>query len=267
MMNRHPVFGISAPEKGWVPAPRYLLRRDRVLNIMDSLPRGDLLEIGCGSGALLNDLAEMGFCCEGIEISPAALAIARYVNRNSANVSIWEKEQKDWQYKFDYLLALEVLEHIADDLDALKQWSTLLKPNGSLVASVPAHPTRWNAFDVRAGHFRRYQRDQLIRLMEDAGFSTQEIECYAFPLGNILEPIRAQHCLRLQGGEKILGVEEDQRMLNTKRSGVERPLETMLYCLQASWVGTRIMQFFCMLQGWFTRTNLGNGYIILAKLE
>jgi SAM-dependent methyltransferase len=239
-----------------------------VLKMIDTLPRGDLLEIGCGSGALLYDLDEMGFSCKGLEISPAALEIARYVNRNSANVTIWGQDQEEWQYKFDYVLALEVLEHIEDDLGALHHWASLLKPNGTLIVSVPAHPRLWNASDVWAGHFRRYQRERLRQLLEDAGFSAQEIECYAFPLGNILEPIRAQQCGRLRGREELLEVqEEDPRMVNTKRSGVERPLETKLYYLQASWIGTRIMQLFCALQGWFTRTNLGNGYITLAKLQ
>jgi SAM-dependent methyltransferase len=234
---------------------------------MDSLPRGDLLEIGCGSGAILHDLAKMGFSCKGIEISPAALKIARYVNRNSANVTIWGKNQEEWQYKFDYILGLEVLEHIDDDLGALQQWASLLKPNGGLLVSVPAHPRRWDASDVWAGHFRRYQRDGLRRLLEDAGFSVQEIECYGFPLGNILEPLRAYYCARLEGREEILEVEEDQRMVNTKRSGVERPLETKLYYLQTSWIGTKIMQLFCALQGWFTRTDFGNNYLALAKLQ
>ena len=52
-MEIHPVYGISFPERGWVPAPRYLLRRDRVLRLLARLPVGRLLEIGCGSGALL----------------------------------------------------------------------------------------------------------------------------------------------------------------------------------------------------------------------
>jgi 2-polyprenyl-3-methyl-5-hydroxy-6-metoxy-1,4-benzoquinol methylase len=234
---------------------------------MDSFPRGDLVEIGCGSGALLYDLDEMGFSCKGIEISAAALEIARYVNRSSANVTIWRKAQEEWQYKFDYVLALEVLEHIENDLGALQQWASLLKPNGGLLVSVPAHPRLWDAYDLWAGHFRRYQRDGLRRLLEYAGFSVQKIECIAFPLGNILAPIRAYHRARLRGREEILEVEEDQRMANTKRSGVERPIETKLYHLQASWVGTKIMQLFCVLQGWFTRTELGTTYIALARLQ
>jgi SAM-dependent methyltransferase len=266
-MNKHPVFGISVPEKGWAPAPRYLLRRHRVLGIMDSLRRGDLLEIGCGSGALLNDLTEMGFSCKAFEISSAALSVARYINRNNVKVAICEEIPNKWKLKFDYILAFEVLEHIEDDYGALKQWRTLLKTDGALLMSTPAHPKRWDASDIWAGHFRRYERKGLKRLLSRAGFSVQEIECYGFPLANILEPFRAYYYARLLKRRAITEIKEDLRTANTKRSGVERPLENKLYTLQASKLGTRIMQFFCALQGRFTRTDLGNGYIVLARVQ
>jgi SAM-dependent methyltransferase len=266
-MDKHPVFGISVPEKGWVPAPRYLLRRHIVLKIINSLPRGELLEIGCGSGALLNDLTEMGFSCSAVEISPAALEVARYINRSTENVTICDKVQKGWKFKFDYVLAFEVLEHIEDDLGALQHWASLLKPNGGLLVSVPAHPRRWDLSDVWAGHFRRYERKGLKRLIERAGFSVQDIECYGFPLGNTLEPIRAYHYAGLLRRQTAMGIREDGREANTKRSGVERSVETKLYYLQASWLGTKVIQLFCVLQEWFTHTDLGNNYLALAKLQ
>ena len=87
-MEFHPIYGLSIPERGWVPAPRYLMRRDRILKIMESLPGGRILEVGCGSGALLYDLSQMGFKCTGLETSPPALDIASYVHQNYADVEI-----------------------------------------------------------------------------------------------------------------------------------------------------------------------------------
>lgn len=60
-MYVHPVFGPVAPELGWVPAPRYLLRRSRVLRLLATVERGRLLEIGCGAGVLCQEVARLGF--------------------------------------------------------------------------------------------------------------------------------------------------------------------------------------------------------------
>ena len=60
----------------WVPAPRYLLRRDRVLAALADVPPGRVLEVGCGAGALLRDLHRLGHHCTGLEHSAAARSMA-----------------------------------------------------------------------------------------------------------------------------------------------------------------------------------------------
>ena len=69
-------FGRAAVALGWVPAPRFLLRRDTVLRRMRALPRGRVLEVGCGAGSLLADLAALGFECTAVETADAARALA-----------------------------------------------------------------------------------------------------------------------------------------------------------------------------------------------
>jgi 2-polyprenyl-3-methyl-5-hydroxy-6-metoxy-1,4-benzoquinol methylase len=59
---------------------------------------------------------------------------------------------------FDYLFAFEVLEHIADDLSALREWTGFLKPGGRLLVSVPAHARKYGKADEIVGHVRRYER-------------------------------------------------------------------------------------------------------------
>lgn len=63
-------------EGRWVPAPRFVLRRDRVLAATADMPRGVVLEIGCGSGALQREFAPRGHECLGIETSAYARALA-----------------------------------------------------------------------------------------------------------------------------------------------------------------------------------------------
>ena len=261
----HSVYGANASEKGWVPAPRYLLRRDRILKIIEPLPRGYLLEVGCGAGAILKDLSQMGFSCAALETSPAAFELVSHINGDNPNVKIYQQAQSGWISAFDYLLAFEVLEHILDDQAALEQWAGWLKPRGRFLMSVPAHPKRWNASDVWAGHFRRYERAGLEDLIAQAGFNIVQMECYGFPLANLIEPIRARHHAKQLNSQSLMRNKTEQRAVHSARSGVERSLEVKLYPLQASWLGTKVMQFFCALQGIFSSTNLGNGFIVLAR--
>ena len=263
-MKNHLTYGIIAPEKDWVPSPRYLLRRDRILHILEPLPRGNLLEIGCGSGALLHDLSCMGFLVEGFEISSSALEVAYYINKSDHRVIIHQNLKDDWTMKFNYILSFEVLEHIEDDLNTLKAWNKFLKPNGFLLLSVPAHPSRWNATDEWAGHYRRYERNHLKILLVEGGFKIVRIECYGFPLATILEPIRALYHAKQIKSRSHTGNKYDQNM-RTKRSSVERKLEKRLFPLQSSWLGVMFILFFCRIQNIFSDTNLGNGFLALCK--
>lgn len=262
-MKDHPSFGICVPERGWVPAPRYLLRRHQVLRVLRSLPRGEILEIGCGAGALSRDLAKQGFAVTGFDTSPAARELAEYVNRDNPNVYVCGEEQKDWGSRFDILIALEVLEHIVDDHAALERWRTWLKPKGHLLLSVPSRQDRWNASDTWAGHIRRYDRTALQDVLRCTGLSIETFESYGFPLANIIDPLRARHHARLLKTEAA----DASPAQNTARSGVERSLEMRLFFLQASWPGMKLMQFFCALQRLFSNTDLGNGYIVLAQRQ
>ena len=266
-MNLHPVYGPSLPEAGWVPAPRYLLRRNRILALLQGQPPGLYLEIGCGPGALMFDLCRRGFECQALETSPTALRLARELHASDPEVAIFEQEQADWQGHFDYLGAFEVLEHIDDDRSALESWKAWLKPGGMLLLSVPAHQHKWNATDEWAGHFRRYGQAQLRSLLGAAGFEVLRFESYGVPLANLIEPIRARHHARqLQakaGPEGDAGQVEIQE--RTEQSGVSRSLEARLYPLQRSLPGVLAMRTAFGLQRLFLSSDRGVGYLVLAR--
>lgn len=263
-MKSHRIFGISVPERAWVPAPSYLLRRDRVRKMLRGLAPGRVLEIGCGAGALLHDLATEGFSCVGVESSPAAFELATYVNSDCPDVTIRECMSDGWTGQFDYVMAFEVLEHIEDDRGALAAWVSCLNDNGKLLLSVPAHPRRWSASDVWAGHFRRYKREGLVDLLEEVGLHIERFESYGFPLANMIEPVRALHHARQLRARQIAAYNE-QRTVGNAQSGINRGLESRVYPLQASWIGTKLMQGFFLLQAMFAGTQWGTGYLILAR--
>ena len=262
MATHHPVLGAALPELGWVPAPSYLMRRDRILRMMRALPPGQLLEIGCGAGALLDDLARMGHACQAMETSRAARALAEVMLRDHAGVRVHEAAQDGWQGRFDYVLSFEVLEHIEDDRGALKTWASWLKPNGHLVISVPAHQRRWTASDEWAGHYRRYEQAQVVSLIEASGFQVRQTECYGFPLSNMMAPVRGWLHQRAMRRERTSA---EDKAGNTERSGTERPVELRFYPLEASFLGTAVLKLNFALQDLFVGTEMGTGFLVLAQ--
>lgn len=271
-MERHPVYGLAVPEKNWVPALRYALRRDRVLQLVADLPPGPAgsdrraLEVGCGAGALLPDLAALGFACDAMETSESAFELATYVNSDLPQVTIHRAPQPDWEGRFDLLLAFEVLEHIEDDAGTLAQWRSWIRPGGRMLLSVPARMARWSPSDVWAGHFRRYERQGLLDLIRRSGFEVEHHECYGFPVSNLTEWVRGRvHGRDLKRTANRADHDKSALAENTARSGTQRGIESRLYPLQSSAPGTLAFRAACWVQERFLDREAGTGYLVLAR--
>ena len=74
----------------------------------------------------------------------------------------------------DYIYSLNVLEHIESDGQVIKLLFSKLQPGGRLMLYVPAFQTLFSAMDRQVGHFRRYRRPGLGRLLRAAGFEVDE---------------------------------------------------------------------------------------------
>ena len=162
------------------------LRYDRVGSF---IPSGavSVLEVGCGMGAMGAILAR-SFEYTGIEpdAQSFATAEAQVVGGRVMNVDAERFGGRD----FDVVCAFEVLEHIEDDVAALREWASFARPGGRIVISVPAGRERFGAADKRVGHFRRYNPSDLFEVMRAAGLTAPVVVPYAFPLGYLLESAR-----------------------------------------------------------------------------
>ena len=76
---------------------------------------------------------------------------------------------------FDTVVYVNVLEHIADDLDELRTARRLLAPGGQLALFVPAMPSLYGSLDYKSGHYRRYTHDQLASLLDRAGYVDADV--------------------------------------------------------------------------------------------
>ena len=132
-----------------------------------------ILEVGCGLGGIV-ELIEGAELVYGIDVEPEVLAHAarRCAHRPEcrfrlADVSCLSPEDREElaQQRFDTVVAVNVLEHIRDDLGALLEIERLLVPGGVLALLVPAHLWLYGAYDRVDGHFRRYGRRHLELLL------------------------------------------------------------------------------------------------------
>ncbi|MFX4906866.1 methyltransferase domain-containing protein, partial [Acinetobacter baumannii] len=63
---------------------------------------------------------------------------------------------------FDLVCALDIIEHVDDEIGALKEITRVARRGGTLLISTPLHPSRWTAFDDFVGHKRRYEPARLL---------------------------------------------------------------------------------------------------------
>ncbi|HEY4172972.1 MAG TPA: methyltransferase domain-containing protein, partial [Rhodopila sp.] len=75
--------------------------------------------------------------------------------------------------RFRLLCALDIIEHLDDDDAGFAELSRLAVPGGTLLLSVPLHPSRWSVFDDIVGHRRRYEPDLLAGKLRQHGFSIE----------------------------------------------------------------------------------------------
>jgi len=134
-----------------------------------ALPAGArILDAGCGSGRNMIDLAHHGTVI-GVELAEASVGLARA--RGAGEViagSVLEMPFAD--DSFDLAVSLDVIEHLEDDLTALRELRRTVAPGGALLVTVPAYQWLWSGHDVINHHHRRYTRSSLRSVAEQAGW-------------------------------------------------------------------------------------------------
>jgi SAM-dependent methyltransferase len=166
----------------------YRARRDILADYLTryaALPTdARILEIGCGTGHNLPMLAGFGNV-EAIEIDPAARAIAsERLGRAVSDAPLPELPGID-RGAYDLIAVLDVVEHIEDDVAALRAMRDCLKPGGKILIAVPAHQWMWSAHDTVNHHHRRYSKTTLKAAIAAAGLAPRKLTYFnslLFPL-------------------------------------------------------------------------------------
>jgi SAM-dependent methyltransferase len=226
------------------------LRFDAIQRLLPDGAR-TLLEVGAGQGAVGALLARR-FDYVGLEPDASSYEVAaRRIGTSGSTLDV-SVEDFPAERLFDVVCAFEVLEHLRDEDAALESWQRHLRPGGWLLLSVPAGPDRFGPADVKAGHYRRYDREHLVACLAEAGLSEVEVLAYGFPLGYALESVRNVYASRRQQTGTL-----DER---TAASG--RWLQAPEW---AAVVTAVLAAPFRYAQRPFGRTSLGTGFVARAR--
>jgi len=172
----------------WFLARRRILKA-LIARVVRPPKKARILEIGCGTGHNLAMLKAFGRI-EASEFDRCARALANKRHRGKVrearlpDLSMFERNG------YDLIALLDVLEHVPDDLAALRAIHMRLRPGGALLLTVPANPWMWSAHDAAHHHFRRYTRKQLRELFLRAGLEVQLLSYFNSLLFPLIAPAR-----------------------------------------------------------------------------
>ena len=175
-----------------------------------------ILEVGCSSGFMLKDLARKYTDCIVIGSDVVKEPLYNLANELSGVPILRFDLLKNPLPNdcIDIVIMLNVLEHIENDLEALKNVYKFLKPGGRLIVEVPAGPWLYDSYDKELQHFRRYSAIELRDKLIKCGFIVQRKS----HLGFLLYPafFISKSINKLMGPQKLANVSE--RIQQTKKS-------------------------------------------------
>ncbi len=152
--------------------------------------KGNILEVGSGIGNISRYFAE-----EGAEITLSDFddsyfprleeQFGHYPNMKGIYQIDFSDKELASRYpeligQFDTVFALNVVEHIEDHVQTMKNAKLLLKKGGNVVILVPAFQSLFNGFDRQLGHYRRYTEASLKNLLEAADFNVVYSQYFNF---------------------------------------------------------------------------------------
>jgi SAM-dependent methyltransferase len=154
----------------WFTARRALIASVVRRIVRNFAPGYRVLEVGCGTGNVLSALKEASPAGQvfGLDRFLEGLVFAR--RNGAARLIQGDAQRSPFGVPFEVIGAFDVLEHIPDDEEVLRDFYSLTKPGGSVVLTVPAYQWLWSDFDEMSHHQRRYSAAELEGKLCRAGF-------------------------------------------------------------------------------------------------
>jgi ubiquinone/menaquinone biosynthesis C-methylase UbiE len=141
------------------------ISKDRILSeliaSLDIPPKGNILELGVGTGKLLSQLKFVNKFGIDLYVYPEGYNGFSFIRADANRLPVKEGT-------IDLLLLIDILEHIEDDQGFIENCFKVLNKNGKLLIFVPALPVLWSDLDEKGMHFRRYTAKDINRLLANS---------------------------------------------------------------------------------------------------
>lgn len=244
-----------------LPAPGTLCTHEAIREAIASIRPATFVDVGCGRGEASGLLCSLGLTGTGIDFSPHSIEACRTSMAAPLASGVFRLVEGDISEiaedaipRADVAVSVMVMEHVEDDRSFVTRMKTMVKPGGLVLVCVPGRRDLWCIEDETVGHYRRYDREDLKRVLEQAGLSKVEVWSVAVPVSNVLFGLSNWLIRRAGEASKKTLDKVDQTKLVPIR---EVPWKTVY----PSWVGlilNRVTLYpILLLQRAFYRSGLG----------
>lgn len=143
--------------------------------------RGPFLDAGCGVGDFSYFLSEKDLCGDAVDFSEEAIKITKeYNGKGLVNVILGDATELD--KKYNLIILMDVIEHIKEDKKFLSKISDKLNKDGYIFISVPNNPDEWDWDDEHYGHFRRYKKEEIRKILKENNIEVVKLWDFTFPV-------------------------------------------------------------------------------------
>ncbi len=179
----------------WFVARRRIVRR-LVGPVLPPSRETTIVDVGCGTGANVAAFADE-YRCVGIDTSDEAIRFARdrfpavqfLVGHAPGDLGPIVSEAR-------LFLLMDVLEHVEDDFAMLSELLGAFRPESHVLITVPADASLWSEHDESFGHYRRYERERLVRLWADLPVSPLVVSYFNTRMYPLVRTVRAWNRFR-----------------------------------------------------------------------
>ncbi len=154
----------------------YRERRHLLGSALRGIAPGLALDVGAAGGGNTRVLRDLGWRAVALEYGAEGAEVAA-----DRGIPVLRADATDLPMaaaSLDLVVAFDVLEHLPDDDGAAREVLRVLRPGGRFLVAVPADRRLWSAHDEAVGHVRRYERRQLVQVLERAGFEVASVRSW-----------------------------------------------------------------------------------------
>lgn len=243
--------------------PRYLFRKHNVIAILKNHSEiKSFLDIGCGAGELACTLAENGMKGTALDFSEYAIKVAtglqdkRGISTSDLQFKLGGLENVKGK-KYDLVSCFEVLEHIEDDMKILKDLISHSKKY--VLISVPAKQKLYDSSDESVGHFRRYEKRDLVNMLHGANLDIVKFLNYGYPFTNIIRVGR-----KAVFNNRLRNKKNESMATRSKDSGTN-PIKIPAVLKKID-IEKTIVPFY-QISRVFNKYDLSEGYLVLCQIK